>query len=36
MDNKTKDWVNGATYLFVAIFVAVIGIVVTCACLIAK
>ena len=29
MDNKNKDWINGATYIFVAVFFVVVAIIVT-------
>ena len=29
MDNKSKDWINGATYIFVAVFFGVVAIIVT-------
>jgi hypothetical protein len=29
MDNKSKDWINVATYIFVAVFFGVVAIIVT-------
>ena len=36
MDNKSKDWINEATYIFVAVFLLAVGIVVTVCTLLAN
>jgi hypothetical protein len=36
MDNKSKDWINVATYIFVGVFLFAVGIVVTVCTLLAN